>query len=302
MKKIELLANLLKKQDIAVLFNEPLSLHSTFKIGGAAQLAVFPDTLDKLKLTVDSAQSVGVKYTVVGNGSNILFADSGYDGMVVFTSKCNNTAADGNIISAECGVSFTKLAMIARDAGLSGLEFAYGIPGTVGGAVYMNAGAYGGEVSQTLRECCALDEATGVTHQYDNSSCGFGYRTSAFSRNGMLTVLSASFELTAADKIEISAKMDDFMSHRREKQPLELPSAGSTFKRPEGFFAGKLIEDSGLKGYSIGGAQVSEKHAGFIVNKGNATAADVLRLIAYIRETVFRNFNVELECEIKYID
>ena len=302
MKKIEQLADLLNKQEISVLYNEPLSSHSTFRIGGAAKLAAFPNTVEKLIFTIKAARQSGVKYMVIGNGSNMLFADSGYDGIVIFTAKCNSVNQNENIISAECGASFTKLAITARDVGLSGLEFAYGIPGTVGGAVYMNAGAYGGEVSQILTECCAFDNITGDIVKYDNKSCGFGYRTSIFSRSEMLTVLSASFELISADKTEISVKMDDFISRRREKQPLDFPSAGSVFKRPEGFFAGKLIEDSCLKGYSIGGAQVSEKHAGFIINRGNATAEDVLRLIAYIRETVFRNFNVELECEIKYID
>ena len=280
----------------------PLSEHSTFRIGGRAALALLPRSCEEMISAIKLAKSSGEKYAVIGNGSNILFSDAGYDGIIILTEKMTRFSVKENRISAGCGLSFTRLAVIAKDSYLTGLEFAYGIPGTVGGAVYMNAGAYGGETRDVLDSAIVFNSADGSVKEYKNSDCGFDYRASVFSKNDDLTVLSADFVLKSGNQSEIVDKMSDLMSRRKEKQPLEYPNAGSTFKRPEGYFAGKLIEDSGLKGYRIGGAVVSPKHAGFIVNAGGATADDVLCLIDHIKETVFRNYGVMLECEIKYID
>ncbi len=295
-------AEALKNSLIECRENEPLSLHSTFSIGGNAKLAVFPKTTEQLIYSVREAISLGRKYSVIGNASNVLFSDLGFDGAVIFTSGCKGTSIEGNLIDAECGASFTHLSALAARNSLSGLEFAYGIPGTVGGAVYMNAGAYGKEVSDVLVSSTMLDTSSGEIKTLHAKDHGFGYRTSIYCQNEALIILSASFELSSGKKNEIRDRMEDLMHQRKEKQPLELPNAGSTFKRPEGYFAGKLIEDAGLKGFSFGGAQISEKHAGFIVNTGGATANDVLRLIEHTKETVLNKFGVELECEIKYID
>ncbi len=300
MKKIDILSEKYRSLGIEFTQNSLLSRHSTFRIGGPAALLVKPSDTDDLITAVEAADEAGVRSVVVGNGSNLLFADAGVDGAVIVTSEINDVDICRNRITAGCGVSFTRLAMFARDAELSGLEFAYGIPGTVGGAVYMNAGAYGGETSQVLVESRVYDGCSAKV--LSNAEHEFSYRHSVFAENKDLIVLEVTLELTEGNKAEISDKMNSFMTSRREKQPLEFPSAGSTFKRPPNSFAGKLIEDSGLKGYSIGGAQVSEKHAGFIINRGDATADDVLRLVSHIKETVLKNYNIELECEIKYIN
>ena len=292
----------LQKNSVAYKENELLSVHSTFSIGGAAKLAVFPKTLEQLILSVREAYVSGIKYSVIGNASNVLFSDLGFNGVVIFTSGCKGIKIEGTLATAECGASFTHLATLAAKNSLSGLEFAYGIPGTVGGAVYMNAGAYGGQVSDTLVSSLCLDTENGNINTLIAERHRFGYRTSIYAENQNLIVLSASFALSSGKEAEIRSRMEELMAQRREKQPLEFPNAGSTFKRPVGYFAGKLIEDSGLKGFSVGGAQISKKHAGFIVNTGNATASDVLRLIDHTKDTVLKNFGVELECEIKYID
>lgn len=301
MKNTEFLIDRLNAANISYKTELPLSEHSTFRIGGNASLAVMPESCEAMIYAVKLAKESGEKYTVIGNGSNILFSDKGYDGVIILTEKFNRFSVKENKISAGCGVSFTRLAVIAKDSYLTGLEFAYGIPGTVGGAVYMNAGAYGGETKDVLSSAIVYNAADGSVREYKNSECGFDYRTSVFAKNTALTVLSADFILKSGNQSEIVDKMSELMSKRKEKQPLEYPNAGSTFKRPEGYFAGKLIEDSGLKGYRIGGAEISTKHAGFVVNVGGATADDVLRLIEHTKETVLRNFGVTLECEIKYV-
>ena len=293
---------MLKNSSVDYKENEPLSVHSTFSIGGCARLAVFPKTLDQIVFSVREAHRMGIKCSVIGNASNVLFSDFGFDGAVIFTSRCKDIKAYETGITAECGASFTHLSTIAAKNSLSGLEFAYGIPGTVGGAVYMNAGAYGCEVSDVLISSLCLDIRSGNISSLSADRHEFGYRTSIYNKGSNLIVLSASFALDRGNATEIRSRMEELMAQRKEKQPLELPNAGSTFKRPEGYFAGKLIEDSGLKGFSVGGAQISKKHAGFIVNTGGATANDVLRLIDHTKETVLKNFGVELECEIKYID
>ncbi len=279
--------------------NTRLSEHSSFKVGGPAALGVFPESTEEIVKAVRLARECKIKYTVIGNGSNVVFADRGYLGAVIFTSGAKSIEINGNTVKAECGASFTHLAAFAGKASLAGLEFAYGIPGTVGGAVYMNAGAYGGEVKDALRTSLCYDAASGEILEIREHA--FSYRTSIYAKSPSLTVLEATFELASGDADEIKTKMDELMEKRRDKQPLEFPSAGSTFKRPEGHFAGKLIEDAGLKGYTVGGAQVSEKHAGFVINRGGATANDILELVEHIKKVVSSQFGVMLECEIKYI-
>ena len=292
---------------LEVLENEPLSKHSSFKIGGAARYAILPKNREQLISALNTVRSGGIKFMVVGNGSNLLFDDGGFDGAIIFTKGMNAVeyiySASGTLIRVECGKSLTELASEAgKKHCLTGLEFAYGIPGTLGGAVYMNAGAYGGQMSDVVIETEYFDPASDEIKTVIGDEHGFSYRHSIFAEHPEYVILSSKLELKVGDAEEIFALMSKNMLARKEKQPLEYPSAGSTFKRPGGnLFAGKLIEDSGLKGYTVGGAQVSEKHAGFTVNRGGATSADVLAVIEHTRKTVFEKFGVELECEIIYI-
>ena len=236
----------------------------------------------------------------MGNGSNLLVKDCGIDGVVIkMTSFTQDIEVDGNTIRCKAGTSLTKLCMTAYENSLTGLEFAYGIPGTVGGAVYMNAGAYGGEIKDVITSVCHINPDM-ECETFTADKLDLGYRTSFYAKNEGYIITDAEFELKKGDKTEIKAKMDDLMGRRKDKQPLEFPSAGSTFKRPEGYFAGALIEQCGLKGYTVGGAQVSEKHAGFVINK-DGTASDILELIDYVRNTVREKTGVELEPEVKII-
>ena len=292
--------NFLKEKNIAFETGRVLSQDSTFRIGGNAAVAAFPADIEQLCDAIGFFRANGVYFTVIGKGSNVLFADEGFDGVVIFTSKLNRISADGNILTAECGVPITYLSSVAQRNSLGGLEFAYGIPGTVGGAVFMNAGAYGGEVKDVVTSVGYFDPQTGKTGTMTADECGFGYRESVFQHSDKI-VLSAVFSLKQRDAGLIKADMDDYMSRRREKQPLEFPSAGSTFRRYPGYFTAKLIDDAGLKGFSVGGAQVSEKHAGFVINRGNATAADVLALVAGIKKRIFEINGINIECEIRYI-
>lgn len=301
MDKYSHAAELLSAKEIKFTENELLAPHSTFRIGGEARLAAMPDTTEQIIDAVSAAKEAGLDFTVIGNGSNVLFSDKGFDGLVIFTRNADSVVIKGNRVIADAGAPFTKLAVTVKNAGLTGLEFAYGIPGSVGGAVYMNAGAYNGEASQVVASSMAYDDLTGEVRMISREEHNFGYRTSVYSQNrDRLTVLSAEFELKEGDSAAIWETMQDLMRRRREKQPLEYPNAGSVFKRPQGYFVGKLITDAGLKGYTIGGAQVSEKHAGFIVNIGGATAEDVLRLVEHIQKTVQSQFGVMLECEINF--
>lgn len=291
----------LEESNISFLRDEPLSRHSSFCIGGPCDAFVIPENADELKRVLGIMRDCGQKFLVLGNGSNVLFDDEGYRGAVISTQQLNFCIADGEEMTVGCGQSFTKLAHIAEQNSLSGLEFAYGIPGSVGGAVYMNAGAYGGEVSQILVSSMYYDIGRGLlVDGLGSAEHMFGYRDSVFRHRDWIHIASV-FRLKMGEREQIRASMDDYMSRRRDKQPLEFPSAGSTFKRPAGHFAGALIEASGLKGYSVGGAQVSEKHAGFVINRGGATSADVLRLIDEIRQRVMRDHGVELECEVIYV-
>ena len=258
----------------------PLSSKSSFRIGGAADLAVFPKTATELKYIVAHLKDRELPYIVVGKGSNILFEDDGYHGCVIFTDKMSRITVEGNRITAGAGASVTALATTAKNASLTGLEFSYGIPGSVGGAVVMNAGAYGGEMSGVFESCEIFDTEKLELCVFSAAQMDYSYRHSIFTENKNLICLSATFALKEGNKEEIEAVMRDLMGRRISKQPLDYPSAGSVFKRPApDIFVGKLIEDSGLKGYTIGGAQVSEKHAGFIINVGGATARDVLDLV-----------------------
>ena len=290
-----------ERGDAVSLFpDEPMSRHTSFRIGGPAGLFAVPGDRGALADMIRMAREGGVRIFVLGNGSNVLFDDAGFDGAVITTAGLTDIRVDGCVLTAEAGAPLSSVCKAARDASLSGLEFAYGIPGSVGGAVVMNAGAYGGEISSVLMDSAYLDPLSGTEGTLELGEHAYGYRDSVY-RHGDRIVLSARFRLTEGEKEDIGAKMNDLVGRRVSKQPLEYPSAGSVFKRPEGHFVGQMVEESGLKGYTVGGAQVSEKHAGFIVNRGGATSADVLALVEHIRETVRKNYGVELECEIIHV-
>ena len=278
----------------------PLSTVSSFHIGGNASYVIYPTTPDELAALSALCHSLSIPNIVIGNGSNLLFADSGYEGAVIATTQIKDIKISGSTVNVGCGVSLTHLASSVSEESLTGLEFAYGIPGTVGGAVYMNAGAYGGEIKDVCVSVSVYDSAKDEILDIKAEDCGFGYRESIFQNNDMI-ILGAKLALAKGDKAEITNKMNCLMQQRIDKQPLNYPSAGSVFKRYPGYFAGKLIEEAGLKGYTIGGAQVSEKHAGFIINIGNATAADVLSLVEYIRSIIKENVGIELQTEVKFI-
>ena len=276
--------------------NAPLREYCSMRVGGPARLAAFPETAEELAALLRA----GGRRVVLGGGSNVLFPDEGYDGTVIFTTRLCGLTADGCMLSAQAGVPLSAAARRALECGLGGLAFAYGIPGTVGGGVYMNAGAYGGQIADCLVRATLLD-AAGEPRVVPASELARGYRSSAL-MDGDWTLLSADFALVPAPPEEIRAEMERNMQARREKQPLEYPSCGSTFKRPPGQYAGALIERCGLKGCTVGGAQVSEKHAGFVVNRGDATSADVRALIAHIQRVVAEKTGVLLECEVRIID
>ncbi len=291
-------------RDTEVRENEPLSRHSSFRIGGNARYAVLPRSCDELVYALNVCKQRKIRFMVVGNASNLLFDDNGYDGAVIFTGGINAVEyiyKNGETyIKAECGKLLTELANeVGKKHSLSGFEFAYGIPGTVGGAVYMNAGAYGGQMSDIIEETAYFNADNGEISVVNRADQNFSYRHSIFQEHSEYTILSTTIKLCGGNAEDIFNKMSKYMSARKEKQPLEYPSAGSVFKRPgDNIFAGKLIEDSGLKGYTVGGAQVSEKHAGFIVNRGGATAKNVTELIEHIKHTVMQGYGIELECEI----
>ena len=282
-------------------YDAPLSRLCTFKIGGPASLALWPLDEDALSAVVSAAAESGQKYTVCGSCSNILFDDEGYDGAVIFTTRIKEIRISGSVMTAGCGAPLSALAAAALRAGLSGLEFAYGIPGSAGGAVFMNAGAYGGEMKDVVASSDYFDASVLLSGTLDSSGHDFAYRHSSYMDHPERVILSAALSLTPGDPEAIRKKMDDNMSARREKQPLEYPSAGSAFKRAPGHYTAAMINAAGLKGYSVGGAQVSEKHAGFIINRGGATANDVKKLISVIREKVYAENGVDIEPEIRFI-
>lgn len=279
--------------------NEPMSLHTTFKIGGVADIFVYPENSEEIKTVLSLAKRHGVPYFVIGRGSDLLVSDSGIRGAVISLSKLNGITAESENIICKAGAALSKVCIKALDAGLSGLEFAYGIPGSVGGALYMNAGAYGGEMSDVVVGAYCIDK-NGKDIYIGADDMKLGYRSSVFKENEFI-ITEAVLKLKHGEKGKIKSEMEEFLARRASKQPLEYPSAGSTFKRPQGYYAGALIEKNGLKGISVGNAQVSEKHAGFIINKGSATAADVKNLIDTVSEKVFEGDGVKLEPEVIFV-
>ena len=289
-----ILANILTED--LIFENESMSRHTTFRAGGNASFYVTPKTEEQIVALVKALRNI--PHMFMGNGSNLLFTDKGYDGVVVqIGSKFADITVEGNQITAQSGALLSKVANVAWENGLGGMEFASGIPGSLGGAVVMNAGAYGGEMKDIVVLSRCVGESGNVL-EIENHE--FSYRHSIFSDKNLL-VLSTVLKLEPKNKDEIRAQMNELNKRRKDKQPLEYPSAGSTFKRPEGYFAGKLVEDAGLKGYSVGGAMVSEKHAGFVINYDNATATDILNLMEYIKSEVYMRFGVELEPEVKIV-
>ena len=285
---------------VELLENEPMSHHTTFRIGGPARWMLRPRDTDQAAAILRLCHAHDIRPFFLGNGSNLLVSDQGYDAVVVDTSGLERMSVEGeNTIYADSGVLLSRLAGFAADQGMAGLEFASGIPGSVGGAVRMNAGAYGGEICQVLARVDYLDQ-TGALHTAKPEDCGFSYRRSIFGQTPWL-ITGALFTLTPGETDEIRGRMAQLNRQRREKQPLEYPSAGSTFKRPQEYFAAALIEECGLKGLQVGGAQVSEKHSGFVINRGDATCADVLALMEKVQARVMERTGVLLEPEVEIL-
>ncbi len=272
---------------------------TTFKIGGECT-AVFPDSESSLVMLIRVLKERNIKFYILGNGSNVVFSDEGYDGIVIVTTDVKHISADDNRIYASCGVPLHVLCHTAADNSLAGLQFAYGIPGTVGGAVFMNAGAYDGEIKDVVSFVKCYDMNTDEILMLSNVKCGFSYRYSDFQSNG-LVILGAEFVLHQGIKEDIKSEMNGIILKRKDKQPLNYPSAGSAFKRYPGKYTAKMIDEAGLKGFACGGAQVSVKHAGFIVNTGNATCSDVQKLISIIKETIKDREGIQIECEIRFV-
>ena len=284
-----------------ILYDEPMSKHTTFRVGGAADVFVRIASEEQLKVLIPELVKSEIPYYVIGKGSNLLVGDKGFRGVVIQLDEAfENIKVNNNVVTACAGASMAKIAKTALQNSLTGFEFAAGIPGCVGGGVIMNAGAYGGEMKDVVSKVRVLCK-DGNIKEYTNEAMSFGYRFSALKNKPEYIVLEVEIILEPGNEEEILAKMQDLAKRRKDKQPLEYPSAGSTFKRPEGYFAGKLIGDAGLSGYSVGDAEVSEKHNGFVINRGNATAADVRTLIETIQCKVYEQFGVNLEREVIYL-
>mgnify|MGYP000492962658 FL=1 len=293
-----------KLQDIVgsdnIVSDEPMRKHTTFRIGGNADTFVRPESKEQIAEILRLCRKQDVPYFILGNGSNLLVGDRGFRGVVInIMDNMNDIKVDGGIIKAQAGAMLIKVSRAARDNSLTGLEFASGIPGTIGGAIYMNAGAYGGEMKDVVTQVTAMD-AEGEIYTFGTDELEFSYRHSVIQQRDLI-VLDVTMKLAAGDQKIIDDRMSELAVARRTKQPLEYPSAGSTFKRPEGYFAGKLIMDAGLRGYRVGDAQVSEKHCGFVVNRGNATADDVIKLIDDVKAKVSEEYDVVLEPEVRMI-
>lgn len=286
--------------DDAIKTEEPMKNHTTFRIGGPARYFITPKTTKELADVIALCRNTQVPFIVIGNGSNLLVMDKGWRGAVISTEHLKNASVSHTSIWAEAGITLARLARLAQDASLTGMEFAAGIPGTLGGALVMNAGAYGGEMKDILLWADVL-APDGSIHRKTVAQLELGYRTSRIQKEGYV-VLAAQLSLKEGDQTAIKRKMDDLARQRKAKQPLEYPSAGSTFKRPPGYFAGKLIDDAGLRGFQLGGAAVSEKHCGFVINKAQATAEDVLSLCSEVRRRVKERTGVELELEVKILE
>lgn len=294
----EFIENIIPKERI--FFEEPMSRHTTFRVGGAAECMILIEQEEELLKLIPYLNQIEEDYFILGNGSNLLVGDKGYRGVIIKLGEgMDRITVDGECILVQAGALLSKTAAVARDAELSGMEFAAGIPGSIGGGVVMNAGAYDGEMKQITESVKVMDKEGNIL-VLDNDTMEFGYRTSII-KNRPFIVLEVVLRMRAGKKDEIQAKMNELMAKRQSRQPLNYPSAGSTFKRPEGYFAGKLIMDAGMRGYRIGDAQVSEKHCGFIVNIGNASAADVREVIEEVQEKVKERFHVRLEPEIIFL-
>ena len=291
-----MIENFLIENKIKYLKDESLKKHTTFKVGGKADFVVSPSNLSVLSKLIKYLNENDIKYYFLGNGSNVIFNDQGFKGVIIKSQGFNDCSFDGTKAYFGAGVSMTYAAKLCGEKGLSGIEFCYGIPGNIGGGIFMNAGAYGGEISQNIVYVKYLDE-NGDPQTICKADCNFGYRHSCFMGKKRF-ILGAEFELTPKPKDEIISFMEDIMKRRIEKQPLDKPSAGSSFKRPEGYFAAALIDECGLKGKSIGGASISEKHAGFIVNNGGATCRDIVRLADLVSDTVYKEKGVRIEKEM----
>ena len=284
--------------ETGVTLGEPMSRHTTFKIGGPVSALVEPKSIGAFVWLLRELNAREIPYFLLGNGSNLLVSDGGHEAVALSTARLDTLRFSGDSVICGAGVTLSRVAAGARDQGLTGMEFAHGIPGSVGGAVYMNAGAYGGEMRDIVESVTFVD-TRGLVRVLPGEECGFGYRTSVFQKGG--AILSVILRLRPGDPRKIRETMEDLSARRREKQPLNYPSAGSTFKRPEGGYASKLIDEAGLKGLRVGDAQVSEKHAGFIVNLGNATFSDVYTLMSQVTERVYERFGVRLEPEVKIV-
>ncbi|WP_373483160.1 UDP-N-acetylmuramate dehydrogenase [Acetobacterium sp.] len=276
--------------------NEPMKNHTSFKVGGPADLFLMPQTREELQAVLEICKESGKSLYIMGNGSNLIVRDKGYRGIIINTKALNQVATVGETLIAEPGISLKDLANVALNEKLTGLEFASGIPGSLGGAVTMNAGAYDGEMKHIINSITVITE-DGSLKTIPADVCDFGYRSSILQQHNWVLV-SVELALKNGDEQAIAAKMLNLNTQRQTKQPLEYPSAGSTFRRPVGYYAGKLVQDAGFKGYAIGGAQVSEKHSGFVINKGGATAADILNLIGAIQAGVKEKFGVDLKTEV----
>ena len=292
----------LKKEKIEYVKDILLSSLSSFKVGGRAECVVYPKNEAEISKTVALAKQNNVRFEIIGNGSNVFFSDNGYNGIIICTKKMTSVFTDKDTITAQCGARLSSLAVAAREHSLTGLEFAHGIPGTVGGAIAMNAGAFAGEMSDVVVSSLALNTKSGECVYLEKEKHNFGYRKSIYTENKDLVCVLVNMQLHTGDKSDIEAKMKQNATTRREKQPLDMPSCGSYFKRPDGYIAAKLIDELGLKGLSVGGAMVSEKHAGFIVNTGNATATDILALEEKIKKSVMEHYGISLEREVKYVE
>ena len=279
--------------------DEKLSEYVNFKVGGPADILLIPNSKEQVIKSIKICKENNIPFYLIGNGSNILVRDGGFRGVVLSLKNVKNIYVDGEKIEAECGVMLKEVSDKAIENSLTGFEFACGIPGTIGGAVFMNAGAYDGEISKVIESAEVIDENCNII-RLSREKLDFGYRSSLVMKKGY-TVLSAVFKLEKGQVKTIKELIEDLTNKRESKQPLEYPSVGSTFKRPTGYFAGKLIQDAGLKGYSIGGAAVSEKHSGFVINKGNATAKDITDLIKHIQDEVKKQFGVDLHPEVRII-
>ncbi len=297
MEFYKLLGEFYNEEDITV--DSPMSEHIYFRVGGPADILVTPVNEEQVVNTLKLCREYNVPYFILGNGSNILVKDGGISGVVIKFNKLNKITTEGNCVTAQSGALLKDVSKAALENNLRGFEFAFGIPGSIGGAVFMNAGAYDGEMAHVIKSARVIDENCNIKN-LTKEELELGYRSSIVMKKGYV-VIEATVELESGEYASIKDKIDDLTNRRESKQPLEYPSAGSTFKRPEGYFAGKLIQDSGLKGFSIGGAAVSEKHSGFVINKGGATAKDVLDVIAHVQKTVKENFDVELHTEVRII-